>query len=59
MRIRKQGGCCWRALDFLKKPFVPDILVLRVRHMIDFDRLQRKLSEEVDKKTEERKHCVP
>ena len=41
------------ALDFIKKPFVPEILTIRVRHMIDLDHLQRNLANEVKKKTKE------
>lgn len=41
------------AMDFLKKPFVPEVLLLRVRHMIDLIRLQADLSREVEKKTHE------
>ena len=41
------------AMDFIKKPFVPEILTIRVRHMIDLDRLQKNLAEEVEKKTKE------
>ncbi|MGN0155495.1 MAG: HD domain-containing phosphohydrolase [Lachnospiraceae bacterium] len=41
------------AMDFIKKPFVPEVLTLRVRHIIDLIRLQRNLSQEVEKKTEE------
>ena len=40
------------AMDFIKKPFVPEVLVLRVRHIIDLVRLQRDLSSEVARKTE-------
>ena len=39
------------AMDFIKKPFVPDVLVLRVRHTIELVRLQKDLSTEVEKKT--------
>ncbi|MCR5691901.1 MAG: response regulator [Eubacterium sp.] len=46
-------GLSLGAMDFLKKPFVPEILILRVRHMIDLDHLQRNLEEEVAKKTKE------
>lgn len=46
-------GLSLGAMDFIKKPFVPEVLSLRVRHMIDLDHLQRKLSEEVDKKTKQ------
>lgn len=41
------------AKDFIKKPFVPEVLLLRVRHTIDLFRLQTDLSHEVDKKTQE------
>ena len=41
------------AMDFIKKPFVPEVLTVRVRHMIDLDHLQRNLEDEVEKKTKE------
>lgn len=41
------------AMDFIKKPFVPEVLLTRVRHMINLDRLQRNLEAEVEKKTKE------
>lgn len=41
------------AMDFIKKPFVPEVLLLRVRHTIDLKRLQTNLSQEVEKKTQE------
>ncbi len=41
------------AMDFLKKPFVPEVLLLRVRHTLDLIRLQTDLSREVEKKTQE------
>ena len=41
------------AMDFIKKPFIPEVLKLRVRHNIDLVRLQRNLAREVAKKTEE------
>ena len=41
------------AMDFIKKPFVPEVLLLRVRHTIDLVRLQTDLSCEVEKKTQE------
>lgn len=41
------------AMDFLKKPFVPEVLLLRVRHTLDLIRLQTDLSHEVEKKTQE------
>lgn len=41
------------AMDFLKKPFVPGVLLLRVRHTLDLVRLQKDLAHEVEKKTQE------
>ena len=41
------------AMDFIKKPFIPEVLLLRVRHTIDLIRLQTNLSVEVEKKTQE------
>ena len=46
-------GLTLGAMDFIKKPFVPKVLTLRVRHTIDLDHLQRNLTEEVQKKTKE------
>ena len=39
------------AQDFVKKPFVPEILLQRVRRTIELDQLQRDLSSEVEKQT--------
>lgn len=41
------------AMDFIKKPFVPEVLLLRVRHTIDLVRLQTDLACEVKKKTQD------
>ncbi len=46
-------GLALGAVDFIRKPFVPDVLLLRVRHMIELDHLQRDLAGEVEKKTKE------
>ena len=48
-------GLSLGAMDFIKKPFIPEVLTLRVRHTIDLIRLQRNLALEVQKKTEENK----
>ena len=40
------------AMDFIKKPFVPEVLLLRVRHTLELIRLQSDLAREVEKKTE-------
>ena len=46
-------GLAAGAMDFIKKPFVPEILTIRVRHTIDLDHLQRNLADEVDRKSKE------
>ncbi len=46
-------GLSLGAMDFIKKPFVPEVLTLRVRHIIDLDHLQKNLASEVEKKTQE------
>ncbi len=43
------------AMDFIKKPFVPEVLVLRVQHTIQLVRLQKDLEAEVERKTKENK----
>lgn len=46
-------GLAAGAMDFIKKPFVPEVLLLRVRHTIDLVHLQTDLSREVERKTQE------
>ena len=41
------------AMDFIRKPFVPEVLLLRVRHTLQLIRLQGDLTREVEKKTKE------
>ena len=41
------------AMDFIKKPFVPEVLLQRVRHTLQLNRLRNDLSAEVEKKTVE------
>ena len=41
------------AMDFIKKPFVPEVLVLPVRHTIELVRLQKDLAREVERKARE------
>ena len=41
------------AMDFIKKPFVPDVLILRVTHTVQLTRLQGDLTREVERKTAE------
>lgn len=46
-------GLSLGAMDFVKKPFIPEVLALRVRHTIDLNHLQQDLAREVEKKTQE------
>ena len=48
-------GLAMGALDFIKKPFVPDVLIVRVRHILELVRLQNSLAAEVEEKTREYK----
>ncbi|MCH5268909.1 MAG: response regulator [Lachnospiraceae bacterium] len=41
------------AMDFIKKPFVPEVLLLRASHTIELVHLQADLSREVEIKTQE------
>ena len=41
------------AMDFIKKPFVPEVLNIRVSHIIELTRLQRNLAATVHRKTQE------
>ena len=50
-RESETKGLALGAMDFIKKPFVPEVLILRVRHTIELVRLQRSLTEEVERKT--------
>ena len=49
----ERTGLSLGAMDFITKPFVPEVLRLRVKHSIDLNRFQRSLSDEVEKKTRE------
>lgn len=46
-------GLTLGAMDFIKKPFIPGVLVLRVRHVVELIKLQKNLSGEVERKTRE------
>ena len=46
-------GLALGAMDFIKKPFIPDVFTLRVRHSIELVRLQKNLASEVEAKTQE------
>ena len=49
----EKNGLALGAMDFIKKPFIPEVLTLRVRHIIELIRLQHSLSSEVNRKVEE------
>jgi diguanylate cyclase (GGDEF)-like protein len=49
----EKKGLALGATDFIRKPFVPEVLVMRAKRIIDMVRLQRHLAEEVDRKTKE------
>lgn len=42
------------AMDFIRKPFVPQTLVARVRHTVELDHLKRDFEAEVEKRVRER-----
>ena len=41
------------AMDFIKKPFIPEVLMTRVRHIVELTRLQNNLESQVREKTAE------
>lgn len=43
------------AMDFIKKPFIPSVLLLRIRHCVELVSLQRHLEQKVHKKTKDYK----
>ena len=49
----EEKGLTSGAMDFIKKPFIANILILRVKHAVELVRLQRNLADEVEKKTRE------
>ena len=52
-RDAEKKGLSLGAMDFIRKPFVPEVLTLRVRQIVELLRLQRHLSDEVGKKARE------
>ena len=52
-REMEMKGLQLGATDFIRKPFLPEVLALRVRHVVELGRLQRDLTEEVDRITKE------
>jgi len=55
-REAEMTGLRLGAMDFIKKPFIPEVLVLRVKHTIELVRLQRDLAAEVERKSQENKN---
>ena len=51
-------GLSLGAMDYILKPFVPEVLLLRVRHILELVTLQRRLSFEVDRKTRENQNLL-
>lgn len=52
-RQTEMQGLQLGATDFVRKPFLPEVLGLRVRHVVELRRLQQNLQQEVDRKTKE------
>ena len=46
-------GLALGAIDFIRKPFIPEVLVMRVKQVIEMVRLQTNLAREVERKTKE------
>ena len=51
-------GLALGAMDFIRKPIVPDTLILRVKHTLELIFLQNHLTKEVEKKTEENENLT-
>ncbi|MCR5735241.1 MAG: response regulator [Lachnospiraceae bacterium] len=49
-------GFSMGAMDFVRKPFVPEILISRIRHVLELVRLQNSLKSEVSKKAVENEY---
>lgn len=49
----EKRGLSLGAIDFIKKPFVPEVLILRIRHILELETLKKYLSSMVDIKTKE------
>ncbi len=47
----EEKGLSFGAMDYIRKPFIANVLILRARHAIELVRLQRNLAGEVEKKT--------
>ena len=52
----EREGLSLGAMDFIRKPFVPEVLQLRVNNIIELVTLQKQLYSEVEQKTRENKN---
>ena len=52
----EREGLSLGAMDFIRKPFVPEVLQLRVNNLIELVTLQKQLYSEVEQKTRENKN---
>ena len=52
----EREGLALGAMDFIRKPFVPEVLRLRVNNLIELVTLQNQLYYEVEQKTRENKN---
>ncbi len=50
--VEEKGLACG-AMDYIRKPFTANVLILRAKHAIELVRLQRNLANEVERKTRE------
>ena len=51
----EREGLALGAMDFIRKPFVPEVLLMRVKNLIELVTLQNRLYFEVEQKTRENK----
>ena len=49
----EKKGLSLGAMDFIRKPFVPEVLTLRVKQIVELLRLQKHLADEVGRKSKE------
>ena len=54
----EREGLSLGAMDFIRKPFVPEVLLMRVNNLIELVTLQQKLYSEVEQKTRENKDLL-
>lgn len=51
-------GLALGAMDFIRKPIIPNSLILRVKHTLELVLLQNNLTQEVERKTEENENLT-